>query len=161
MAGKKKKNAQESGKLVIDVNKKARRDYEITEMFEAGISLLGSEVKSVRASGVSLRDSYVRVKDNECMLVGCHIGPYEFARQDSHEPYRDRKLLLHRREISRLFEAIKQKGLTVVPLRIYFNKAGKCKLEIGLGRGKKLFDKREDIKTRDAKRQIERALKSR
>ena len=156
---KKKKNSQQEGRLVIDVNKKARRDYEILDRFEAGIALLGSEVKSIRTGGVSLRDSYIRFKSGECFLVGCHISPYKFSRNDAHDPYRDRKLLLHGREISRLASQVQAKGLTAVPLSIYFNLKGRCKLELGLGKGKKLYDKREDIKEREAKRALDRMRK--
>ena len=162
--GKKKKPqaAQASdGYKVIDVNKKARRDFEIRDTFEAGIALLGSEVKSIRDGGVNLRDSYIRFKNGECYLVGCHVSPYKFSSHDAPDPIRDRKLLLHKRDIEKLGSQVQAKGLTLVPLKIYFNKRGRCKLEVALGRGKKLYDKREDIKAREAARQMERVLKSR
>jgi SsrA-binding protein len=154
----KKKDAAE-GIKTVDVNKKARRDYEILDTAEAGIVLRGSEIKSIRNSGISLRDSYIRMKGTECFLVGCHIAPYQFAGVDAHDPYADRKLLLHRKEIERFAMQVKTKGRTLVPLRVYFNKSGRCKIELGVGRGKKLYDKREDIKGREAKRDLERAIK--
>lgn len=157
--GKSTTKGDEGGRHVIDVNKKARRDYEVIDTFEAGLELLGSEVKSIRSNGISLRDSYVRFKDRQLYLVGCHITPYKFSRQDAHEPYRDRRLLLHSREIARLSAQVQLKGLTIVPLLVYFNARGRCKLEIGTARGKKLHDKREDMKSRDAIREMERAIK--
>jgi SsrA-binding protein len=144
---------------VVETNKKARRDYEILDSIEAGIELRGSEVKSVRAGGMSLRESYVSFKNQECFLVGCHISPYRFSRVDAHEPLRERRLLLHAREIARLGAQVRAKGLTVVPLKAFFNPQGRLKLEIGLARGKKLYDKREDIKKREDMREMERALK--
>lgn len=143
----------------VAANKKARRDYEIVSSAEAGISLLGSEVKSIRQGNASLKESYIREKNGELYLVGCHISPYSHSPVDAHEPTRQRKLLLHRQEIDRLIVQIARKGLTLVPLRLYFNKDGRCKLEIALGRGKKLFDKREDEKKRVATREVERMLK--
>ncbi len=154
-----KKKDTVDGVKTVDVNKKARRDYEILDTAEAGIVLCGSEVKSIRNNGISLRDSYIRMKGDECYLVGCHIAPYKFAGVDAHDPYADRKLLLHRREIDRLAMQVKTKGRTLVPLKVYFNKSGRCKVELGIGRGKKLYDKREDVKGREAKRHIERAIK--
>ena len=156
MAKKKKKSSVESGGKVVSVNKKARRDYEIINTIEAGLVLNGAEVKSVRAAAVNLKESYVRFKKGECYLVGCHISPYAYARQEEVSPTRERKLLLHRREIIRLEVQVKQKGLTVVPLKLYFNAKGRCKIELGLGRGKKLHDKRQDVKEREAKRQLQR-----
>ncbi|MCB0322231.1 MAG: SsrA-binding protein SmpB [Bdellovibrionales bacterium] len=163
MAAKKsaQKGEGESGARVVDVNKKARHDYEIISTAEAGIVLTGSEVKSIRQNGVSLRDSYVRMKGTECYLVGAHVAPYAFAGLNAHEPYRERKLLLHRREIERLGAQVQTKGLTLIPLRIYFNPKGRCKLEIGVGRGKKLHDKRQDQKAKEARRDMERALRTR
>ena len=158
MVAKKKKGSVPEGVSVVASNKKARRDFEITEVLETGIVLQGSEVKSIRAGNVNLRDSYVRVKQHELFLVGCHISPYEHSPSDAHEVARDRKLLAHKREIERIGVKVTQKGLTLVPLRLYFKK-GRCKLEIGLGRGKKLYDKRQDIKSREAKRDIERAMR--
>ena len=151
--------AGEDGSRVVDFNKKARHDYEILDTLEVGLVLSGSEVKSVREGGISLRESYVRVKGAECFLVDCHIAPYKFSRKDDQEPYRERKLLLHKREIERLGIQIQQKGLTIVPLKVYFNARGRCKLELGVGRGKKLHDKRQDMKSKEAKRAMDRALK--
>ena len=159
MAKKKKKSAADAGRKIITVNKKARRDYEIIEVFEAGIVLNGAEVKSIRQGSISLAESYVRLRNGECFMVGCHITPYKFSREAEQEPMRDRKLLLHRSEISKLIGRVERKGLTLVPLRVYFNPRGRCKIEIGLGRGKKLYDKREDMKAKTAQREMERALK--
>ncbi|HQH27250.1 MAG TPA: SsrA-binding protein SmpB, partial [Oligoflexia bacterium] len=144
---------------VIAVNKNARRNYEILVTVEAGIELLGCEVKSIRAGGINLKESYIRFKHNECFLVGCHISPYKFSPLKDYDPVRDRRLLFHRHEIKRLNEQVQQKGLTIVPLRAAFSPKGRCKIEVGVGRGKKLFDKREDIKAREAARDIERAMK--
>jgi len=155
---KKQKQAQkaaEGGIQVIDVNRKARRDYHISDTYEAGLILLGSEVKSIRAGGMNLKESYVRVRNGEIFLVGCNISPYRHSRVDAHEPLRDRKLLLNQKEIERLGEQVQKSGLTIVPLQAYFKK-GRCKLEIGLGKGKKLYDKREDIKRREETRRMER-----
>lgn len=160
MVAKKKGPDPKEGPLVIAVNKKARRDYEILDVFEAGIVLLGHEVKSIRAGSINLRDSYIRVANGELILVGCHISPYENARVEECKPKRDRKLLLHRKEIDRLGGQVQRRGLTLVPLRVYFNKRGRCKLELGLGRGKKLYDKRQDERTKEAKREIERGLRT-
>jgi len=159
--GKKKKSpgkAEGEGILIAAVNKKARRDYEVLDKFEAGISLQGSEVKSIRAGSTNLKESYVRVQKGEIFLVGCHISPYSHAPVDAHEPGRDRKLLLHRREIDRLIGQVEQKGLTLIPLRMYF-KGGRCKIEIALGKGKKLHDKRGDMKKKEAEREMERFIK--
>ncbi len=146
--------------LVAD-NRKARHDYEIVETFEAGIVLTGSEIKSVRAGRVNLRGSYAKVYNDEVYLYDAHISPYEQSGiYFNHEPTRPRKLLLHRREISRIDGLIRQKGMTLVPLKMYF-KGRRAKLELGVARGKKSYDKREDIAKRDAQRDIERAMKSR
>jgi SsrA-binding protein len=144
---------------VVAVNRKARHDYHIEETFEAGIALTGSEIKSVRAGRVNLRGSYARVINDEVFIYDSHISPYDQA-YNPHEPTRPRKLLLHRREISRLRGLVEQRGLTLVPLRIYF-KGRRAKVELAVARGKKLYDKREDIAKRDAQRDIERAMKSR
>jgi SsrA-binding protein len=146
--------------LVAD-NRKARHDYDIEESFEAGIVLTGSEIKSVRDGRVQLRGSYARVYNDEVYLYEAHISPYEQSgTYFNHEPTRPRKLLLHRREISRIDGLIRQKGMTLVPLKIYF-KGRRAKVELGIARGKKTYDKREDIAKRDAQRDIERAMKSR
>lgn len=146
---------------VVADNRKARHDYDIEETFEAGIVLTGSEIKSVRAGKVNLRGSYARVFRDEVILYESHIASYEQSGKFfNHEPTRPRKLLLHRREISRLDGLVRQKGLTLVPLKIYF-KGRMAKLELGVARGKKSYDKREDIAKRDAQRDIDRAMKSR
>jgi SsrA-binding protein len=146
---------------VVSENRKARHDYSIEESVEAGIVLTGSEIKSVRAGKVNLRGSYARVYNDEVFLYESHIATYEQSGTHfNHEPTRPRKLLLHRREISRLEGFVRQKGLTLVPLRIYF-KGRRAKLELGVARGKKNYDRREDIAKRDAQRDIERAMKSR
>ncbi|NJP06979.1 MAG: SsrA-binding protein SmpB [Chloroflexaceae bacterium] len=142
-------------------NRQARHDYHIEEVFEAGLVLTGSEIKSVRDGRVNLRGSFARVVNNEVILYDCHISPYEQSGVFfNHNPTRPRKLLLHRREISRLTGLVRQKGLTLVPLRVYF-KGRLAKLELGVARGKKLYDKREDIAKREASRDIERAMKTR
>ena len=150
--------SEHTGEYVVLVNKTARRNYEITQVLEAGISLLGPEVKSLRDGKAELKEAYIKISGGEAFLVGCHISPYRYARLDEYNPTRDRKLLLHRREIHKLQDSVKQKGLTLVPLRLYFRK-GRCKLELGLGRGKKLYDKREDIKAKQADLAIKRVFK--
>jgi len=143
---------------VVATNRKAHHDYDILETFEAGIALLRSEIKSVRENRVSLGEAYVRADGGELWLVGAHIARYEAASYMSHEPTRARKLLMHRKEIRLLMAKLAEKGLTLVPLRMYI-KERTAKLEIGLGRGKKLYDKRETIKRREDDREIERTLK--
>jgi SsrA-binding protein len=145
---------------VVAENRKARHDYHFLERLEAGLALTGSEVKSLRAGRVSLQQAYADVRDGEAWLVGAHIETYDQAGMTNHEPDRDRKLLLHRREIDSLYGKVREKGLTLVPVRLYF-KNGRAKVEIALARGKDVRDKRRDIAKRDADRQIERALKSR
>jgi SsrA-binding protein len=145
---------------VVTTNRRARHDHEILETFEAGIVLVGSEVKSLRDGQVNLKDSYVTVRGGELWLVGCHIAPYAFSRLGGHEPERDRKLLLHRREIDRVSAKLAEKGLTLIPLRIYF-KDGKAKAELGLGRGKRAYDKRQSLKAKEQKREMDRALRHR
>lgn len=147
-------------KTVAD-NRKARHDYFIDESYEAGIVLTGSEIKSVRNGRVNLRGGYARVYNGEVFLYDVHISTYEQSGTHfNHEPTRPRKLLLHRKEISRIVGQVDRQGFTLVPLRIYF-KGRRAKLELGLAKGKKFYDKREDIANREAKRDIERALKSR
>ncbi|MDQ7054796.1 MAG: SsrA-binding protein SmpB [candidate division KSB1 bacterium] len=143
---------------IITVNRKARHDYEILDTIEAGIVLLGTEVKSLRAGKVNLKDSYARVKDGEVWLIGVHISPYSHGSYNNHDPERDRKLLLHKSEIRRLIGKTEEKGVTLVPLRMYF-KNGKAKVELALARGKRKYDKRQDIAKRDAQREIQRKLK--
>jgi SsrA-binding protein len=150
----------EGGTKVISVNKKARHRYHIEDTVEAGLVLLGSEVKSLRQGRISIREGYVRLEAGEGWLVDVHIPPYEQANRQNHEPLRPRKLLLHKKEIERLYGKISRQGYTLVPLRLYFRR-GKAKLEIGLGRGKKLHDKRQDEKARDARREMDRGRKQR
>lgn len=151
--------ADGAGEKNISVNRKARHDYFIEEKFEAGLSLLGAEVKSLREGKVNLRDSYARVtRKGELVLVGVHISPYGHAGRDAPDPDRPRKLLMHRREIDRLSGKIKERGFTLVPTRLYW-KAGRAKVELGLARGKEHHDKRADIKKAESKREIDRALK--
>ena len=143
---------------IVAQNKKARHDYFIEETLEAGIVLSGTEVKSVRQGKVNLKESYAVVRDGEVFVNGMHISPYEQGNIYNKDPLRDRKLLLHKYEINKLIGYIQQKGLTLVPIQLYL-KRGKVKLELGVARGKKLYDKREDIAQRDAKREIDRKLK--
>ncbi len=141
-------------------NKKAFHDYFVDEEFEAGIELFGTEVKSIRAGRVNLKDSYVSLKTGEAILIGMHVSPYEQGNIFNREPLRSRRLLLHRREINRLIGLTQQEGYTLIPLRVYLKKQ-LVKVSIGLCRGKKNYDKRQDIARRDAKRDMERALKNR
>jgi len=144
---------------IIAKNRKAYHDYHIEETFEAGISLVGTEVKSLREGRANLKESYVIIKNNEAFLFGCHISPYTHGNIQNHEPLRTRKLLLHRKEIDKLWGSVSQKGLALVPLKLYF-KGGKAKLEIGLAKGKKQYEKRDTIKEREANREIERHMKT-
>lgn len=144
----------------IATNRKAHHDYNILETLEAGIVLSGSEIKSVRASQVSLGEAYVKPENGELWLINAYIARYDAASYMGHDPTRQRKLLVHRKELLKLSARLAEKGLTLVPLRMYL-KDGIAKLEIGLGRGKKLYDKRETIARRDAEREIERTLKNR
>ena len=156
MAGKN----NEPNQTVAD-NRKARHDYFIDESYEAGLALTGSEIKSVRAGRVNLRGGYARVVGGEVWLYDVHISPYEQSGTHfNHEPTRPRKLLLHRREINRILGQVERQGFTLVPLRVYF-KGRRAKVDLGLARGKKLYDKREDIAKREARRDIERVMKSR
>lgn len=141
-------------------NRKAYHDYAIEETIEAGIQLLGTEVKSLRAGKANLNDSYVIIKDSEAFLFNCHISPYTHGNIMNHEPMRTRKLLLHKKELERLIGKIRQKGFTLIPLKIYF-KGSYAKVEVGLAKGKKTYEKREAIKEREAKRTIERVMKNR
>ena len=142
----------------ITVNKKARHDYFIDQTLEAGIEICGTEVKSLRAGQVNLKDSYVSLHTGEAFVKGMHISPYEKGNIFNKDPLRDRKLLLHRREINRLIGIVKQQGVSIIPLSLYF-KGSRVKMEIGLARGKKNYDKREDIAKRDAQRNMDRAIK--
>ncbi len=150
-----KKKQESSGRIAQ--NKKARRYYELLETLEAGIELRGTEVKSLRAGLVSFRDSYVQFKNGEAWLVGLHIAPYENAGYAQHDPDRDRKLLLHARQIEAWSAKVDQRGFSVVPTAMYF-KSSRVKVEIALGRGKKLHDQRETIKARDIQRDVARQL---
>ena len=145
----------------VALNKTVSHDYLILETFEAGMALVGSEVKSVRAGRISLKESYAEVRNGEVFLVKCHISPYEAANIFNHDPLRDRKLLLHRREIKRLAGKTQERGLTMVPTKVLINDKGKIKLELALVRGKREHEKREVIKKRDADREIRDALKNR
>lgn len=141
---------------VIATNRRARFDYEIFEDWEVGIALTGSEVKSLRAGKADLKDSFGHLRDGEMWLVGAYIGPYGFARDGGHDPERSRKLLIHRHQIDKIAGSLAEKGLTLVPMRLYF-KDGKAKLQIGLGRGKRTIDKRADIRKREDDREMQRA----
>ncbi len=145
---------------VVAQNRKAYHDYSIEETAEAGIQLLGTEVKSLRDGKANLKDSYVLIKDTEAFLFNCHISPYTHGNIMNHDPVRTRKLLLHSKEIERLKGKMQQKGYTLVPLKIYF-KGSYVKVEIGLAKGKREYEKRETIKERQARRDIERAMKDR
>ena len=145
---------------MITVNRKARHDYRIQESLEVGIVLKGSEIKSIRAGKVNLSDAYARPENGELWLYNSHIASYDAASYNTHEPIRPRKLLLHRKEINSLASKVVQKGLTLVPLKLYI-KHGVAKVELGVAKGKKVYDKREAIARRDADREVERALKYR
>lgn len=140
-------------------NRKARHDFHIEETYEAGIALTGTEVKSLRAGKGNLKDSYARIENGELLLYNMHISQYEQGNRFNHDPTRTRKLLMHKREIMRLFGYVKEKGYSLVPLRVYVNERGKIKVEIALAKGKKLYDKRQDIARRDAERDMEKAFK--
>jgi len=145
---------------VICQNRKAYHDYHIEETFEAGIALSGTEVKSLREGKANVKESYVIIKDHEVFLLSCHISHYSHGNIMNHDPLRTRKLLLHRKEINRLWGKTAMRGFTLIPLKIYF-KGPVAKVEIALARGKKLFEKRETIKEKDARREIARAIRSR
>jgi len=142
---------------VVSTNKKARFEYFLLERFEAGIALKGSEIKSIRAGQISLAEAYVRADEKSAWLMDAHIAPYIQANRFNHDPKRPRRLLLHRKEIRALWDAVRQKGVTIVPTRVYL-KEGRAKLEIAIAKGKKLYDKREAIAKRDAERERERDL---
>lgn len=145
---------------VIATNRKARHNYFLSDTYEAGISLKGSEIKSIRAGQISIKEAYVQIENLEAWLMNAHIAPYEQASYLGHEPRRKRKLLLHRKEIDRLWDQVRKKGLTIVPTRVYL-KNGRAKIEIALGRGKKQYDKRHEIAKRDAQRDMDRNLRRR
>ena len=152
--------AEKTDRESIARNKRARHDYHITDTWEAGIVLTGSEVKSLRNGKANISDAYGIVKEGEVLLLNLHISPYEQASFFNHEPTRTRKLLLHKKEIKKLIGSVERQGLTLVPLELYF-KRGKAKVAIGLGRGKKLYDKRADEKKRDDQRDMQRAVRTR
>jgi SsrA-binding protein len=146
------------GESTIALNRKARHEYSIEDMFEAGLVLTGTEIKSIRAGHVSLQEAYARIDRGEAWLVGAHIAPFAGGNRLNHEAKRSRKLLLHRDEIDELLGKTKSKGLTIVPLRLFIDRRGHAKLEIGLGRGKQLHDRRREIAERDARRDLDRAM---
>jgi SsrA-binding protein len=145
---------------VVATNRKARHNYFISDTYEAGISLKGSEIKSIRAGRISIKEAYVQIEDQEAWLINAHISPYEQASYLGHDPRRKRKLLLHRKEINRLWDEVRKKGMTIVPMRVYL-KNGRAKIEIAVGRGKKQYDKRHQIAKRTAQRDMERNLRRR
>lgn len=150
---------EQSGHVkVVATNRRARRNYTVLDTYEAGLVLRGSEVKSLRDGKMELKDSYGDIRNGEAYLVGAHIGPYDYAWEGGHEPERERKLLLHRREIDRIAGSIAEKGLTLVPLRVYF-KDGKAKIELALARGKTTVDKRQTLRDREHAREMERATR--
>lgn len=153
----KKKKKSEDGSNVVATNPKARHNFIIVDSFEVGIMLTGSEVKSLRQGRASLREAFGIIRDGEVFLIGMHIPPYAQAGYSQHEPTRKRKLLLHKDQINRLVGKTAEKGLTLVPMKCYFTH-GLAKIELGLAKGKKTFDRREDLKERDAKRQIDQAM---
>lgn len=154
----KKKKSKLPGDRVLATNRKAFHDYHISDKFEAGISLVGSEVKSLREGRANLKESYVRPDGEQLVLIDCHISPYKNAGHFNHDPIRPRRLLLHKRELARLVAATTQKGFTIVPLRFYL-KGKLIKLEIALAQGKKLYDKRETKRQKDIDRETERAMR--
>jgi SsrA-binding protein len=151
---------EDAGEKAITTNRKAFFNYEVLERAEAGVSLRGTEVKSIREGGLNFRDSFVELRGGELFLVGCRIGPYSHGNMLNHADDRDRKLLLHRREIDKLGGKVTEKGFTIIPLRAYF-KGGRVKMEIGLARGKKSHDKRESIKRKDIERETRQAIRER
>ncbi|MDR3623892.1 MAG: SsrA-binding protein SmpB [Chlamydiales bacterium] len=152
-------NEKQAKQTDLATNRRAFHDYEVLETFEAGIVLQGTEIKSLRNHGGSIQEAYVKVITNEVFLIGANIAPYSFGSIYNHEEKRDRKLLLHHREIAKLRSSVQEKGLTLVPLALYLKK-GRVKIKIALARGKKLMDKRAAIKERDEKRDIQKAMKN-
>jgi SsrA-binding protein len=150
----------DSPRKIVASNRKAKYDYEILDTFEAGLVLTGSEIKSIRAGKVNLREGFIQEKEDELWLLNTHIASYEQAGVYGHDPLRPRKLLLHRREMSRIFARVKEKGLTIVPTILYLSR-GRAKVEIALARGRKQYDKRENLRERESQRQIERSLRDR
>jgi SsrA-binding protein len=156
-----KKSSKTKSSADIQVkNKKAYYEYELLEKFQAGIALLGTEVKSLRNRSGDLNGSYARITNNECWLIGCNIPPYAQAAQNNHEPLRNRKLLIHRAQIKKIKTKLEQRGFTLVPLRIYFNDRGLAKVELALARGKRQYDKRQKLQQKEQKRDIARTMKN-
>jgi SsrA-binding protein len=151
---------QSSGEKVIATNKKAFHDYFILDKFEAGICLQGTEVKAIREGRLNLKDSYASIRAGEAFLINCHISPYSHGNRENHDPTRPRKLLLHLKEIRKLIGKTQEKGLTLVPLRVYL-KRGKVKVELGVSRGKKMYDKRETERRKEADQEARAAIKHR
>lgn len=149
-----KRGAGKDQQTVVAMNRKARFEYEILDTFEAGIVLVGTEVKTLRTGKASIEEAYARVKDSEVFLVGAHIDEYVHGNRQNHEPRRLRKLLLHKREIRRIRQALEQKGLTLIPLQLFFSPRGHAKLQLGVCRGKKVRDKRESLKKKSAQREM-------
>ena len=147
------------GKSIVSTNRKAYHEFQIIEILEAGLELLGSEVKSLREGKASLKESYIKIRKGQAWMVGVHISAYSHTGFSGHEPLRDRRLLLHKNEIYKINQKLSEKGLTALPLKLYFNKQGWLKVEIGLAKGKKLYDKRETKKRRDIERDIQREMK--
>ncbi|MBN2045156.1 MAG: SsrA-binding protein SmpB [Anaerolineales bacterium] len=145
---------------VVATNRKAKHDYFLLETFEAGLALQGSEIKSIRAGKVSIKEAYVRTDGEEAWLVNAHIAPYDPASTQNHDPLRTKKLLLHKKEIQQLYDEIRQKGTTIIPTRLYLSQ-GRAKVEIAVARGKRNYDKRQSIKKQDSQREIDRALRNR
>src|SRR5213079_147322 len=152
-------SSQGDGDRTVASNRRARHEYEILETVEAGLVLRGTEVKALRTGLVNFKDAYATVRNDEVWLLGCHISPYSHGTDANHDPERDRKLLLHRREITRLVGKTAERGLTLVPLRLYF-KGGRAKVELGLARGRKLHDKRAAIREREVRREMDKAARA-
>ena len=153
--------AKQNGNRIVAQNRKAYHDYFVEDKYEAGISLAGTEVKSIRQGTLNLKDSFCIVKDGEIFVHGMHVSPYEKGNIFNKDPLRPRRLLMHKREINKLYSLIKQDGYAIIPLSVYFNEKSKVKLEIGVCKGKKLYDKRDAAAAKDAKREIDRTTKSR
>ena len=159
MCDKESREKMAKKRRIVANNKKARHDYFIEEVYEAGIVLTGTEIKSVRAGKISIKESYAHIYKGEMTILGMHISPYEQGNRYNVDAVRERKLLLHKKEIQKLEEKIKMQGLTLIPISVYLNEAGRCKVEIGLCRGKKNYDKREAIAKKEAVRKMDRAIK--
>ncbi len=155
-----KKEKKKDKNKNVTVNRKAYHDYEIISKHEAGLVLLGTEVKAVREGRVNLKDSYIDVKSGQAILIGTHIGQYSNANLNNHETERPRKLLLHRREINKFLQKVMVKGVSIIPLKMYFNEKGRLKVEIAIARGKRSYDKKNAIKEKDIKREVDRELKN-